>query len=301
MISVIIPCFNYGHLIAETIDSVLKQTYSSIEIIVIDDGSTDNTEEVLKNHTQNDKRVNYYKYPNAGLGVARNRGLEKAIGNFIQFLDADDLVEKQKFEVQLQIFEEHPQADIVYGSVRYFTKDAFDLSDRQLTYWGPNKEWMPGISGNGKDFLIRAFKGNFSHLSSPLFKKEIIKKVGNFDNEFSVVADYHFLLRCAVANACFYYHDTPNTYSLVRWHADNMSRNMDMMRAEDKRMRISLNPLLVNLPHAFESNNNAIKSLTYQLNTSWKKQFLSGGRFDFLKKILRVMRLEKFVLKVFYN
>jgi glycosyltransferase involved in cell wall biosynthesis len=301
MISVIIPCYNYGHLIAETIDSVLNQSYADIEIIVIDDGSTDNTTEVLSGYTAKHNQVKYYKYENAGLGTARNRGLEKVTGQYIQFLDADDLIESKKFEVQLKLFASHPEADVVYGSVRYFKNNAFDLSDRLLTYWGPDKEWMPKTSGKGEDIYSNTFKGNFSHLSSPLFKKELVDKVGGFDNEISAVADYHFLLRCVVAGAYFYYHDTADTYSLVRWHPDNMSRNVRMMQAEELKMRRMLMPLLTDCPEAALCNNNAIKSFEYRLNASWRKHFLSGGKFDFIKKGIRLLGLEKLLLKVFYK
>lgn len=301
MISVIIPCYNYGHLIAETLNSILSQTHTDLEIIVIDDGSTDNTGEVLKSYTDNDERVQYYRYENAGLGTTRNRGIEKAKGTYIQFLDADDLIERRKFEIQLQLFKEHPEVDIVYGSVRYFTKNAFDQSERLLTYWGPNEEWMPKISGRGHDILPRALKGNFSHLSSPLFKKQVVDKVGEFDNEISAVADYHFLLRCAIADANFYYHDTPDTYSLVRWHKINMSSNVAMMRTEEQKMRMKLSSMLANYPDAAESNNNAIKAITLMLSTSWKKHLLSGGKLDPVKKLVRAIGLEKVFLKIFYK
>jgi len=301
MISVIIPCYNYGHLIANTIDSILDQTYQNFQIIIINDGSTDNTEEVVLKYVEKDKRIDYYKFPNSGLGTSRNRGIEMVTGNYVQFLDADDLIEKRKFEIQLQIFNDNPDVDIVYSSVRYFSKNAFDPADRLLTYWGTNKEWMPKISGNDESFSARAFKGNFTHLSSPLFKKQIINKVGYFDNDISAVADYHYLLRCVISKAFFYYHDTADTYSLVRWHPDNMSKNIKMMQSEERRMRLMLNPLLVNNLQALESNNNAVKSLTYKINTSWKKHFLSGGKFDFAKKIIRLMGLEKIFLKIFYN
>jgi glycosyltransferase involved in cell wall biosynthesis len=301
MISVIIPCYNYGHLISETINSLLQQTYQDIEVIVINDGSTDNTEQVVKAFGEKDSRVKYHTYTNAGLGTSRNRGLEHATGDYIQFLDADDLLESKKFEVQLQIFNKNPEVDIVYSSVRYFTKNAFDQSDRLLTYWGPNEEWMPKITGKGQDILPQVLKGNFSHLSSPLFKRCIVTEVGLFDNDLSAVADYQFLLRCVIADAYFYYHDTPNTYSLVRWHPDNMSRNTNMMRSEERKMRIKLNSLLTDNNVALENNNNAIKSISYKLDASWKKHFLSGGKFDWIKKIIRIIRLEKLLLQVFYK
>jgi glycosyltransferase involved in cell wall biosynthesis len=301
MISVIIPCYNYGHLIADTIDSVLHQSYADVEIIVIDDGSTDCTKEVLSHYTAKYSQVKYYKYENAGLGTTRNRGLEKVTGQYIQFLDADDLIEPGKFEVQLRLFEDNPEADVVYGSVRYFKNNAFDLSERLLTYWGPNKEWMPKVSGKNDTIYSSTIKGNFAHLSSPLFKKELVDMVGDFDNEISAVADYHFLLRCVIAGAYFYYHDTANTYSLVRCHPDNMSRNVKMMQTEELKMRRKLMPLFANYPEAALCNNNAIKSFEYRLNESWRKHFLSGGKFDFIKKGIRLLGLEKLLLKVFYK
>jgi len=300
MISVIIPCYNYGHLIGETINSLLRQTYTDIEVIVVNDGSKDNTSSILEGIAKTDHRIACYNYDNAGLGTSRNRGLEKAKGQFIQFLDADDLLEKSKFEEQVKIFAAHKEVDIVYGSVRYFTKDPYDPADRLLTYWGPDKEWMQKFSGRGKDFLPLALKGNFAHLSSPLFRRSIVEKVGLFDNDISAVADYHFLLRCAMENAFFYYHDTPETYSLVRWHPDNMSKDPKYMRREEIRMRNKLMPFLKD-PESRANNLNAIKGLTLQVKGSWKKIFLSGGPFDFVKKGLRVFGLEKIVQRFFYK
>ena len=301
MVSVIIPCYNYGHLINETLSSIFEQTYKNLEVIVIDDGSTDNTEEIVKIYNQKDSRVKYYKCKNEGLGTSRNRGLENAKGDFIQFLDADDLIEKEKFKIQVEIFKNSPEVDVVYGSVRYFKKDPFNLSKRLYTYWGANKEWMPKLSGAGPKFMAKAFKANFSHLSSPLFKKELVLKVGEFNNEMSAVADYHFLLRCALAGANFHYHDDLHSYSLVRWHPNNMSKNMNMMRREEQKMRITLNSVLMEHPIVLASNQQAIQSLEYQLGNSWKKYLLSGGKFDFLKLVLRKLHLEKYFLSFIYK
>jgi glycosyltransferase involved in cell wall biosynthesis len=301
MVSIIIPCYNYGHLIAQSIESILTQTYTDIEVIVINDGSTDNTEDVVKAYAEKDNRIKYYKYANAGLGTSRNRGIKHATGAYIQFLDADDVLENRKFEVQLQIFKNNPTAGVVYSSVRYFKNDPYNVADRLITYWGTDKEWMPKISGNGFAIAERAFTGNFSHLSSALFKREIVDAVGDFDNDLSAVADYHFLLRCVIANAAFFYHDTPGTYSLVRWHVSNMSGNVKMMQAEEQRMRIKINDSLTALPQAMYANENAIKSLGYKLTNSWKRHLLSGGKFDVLKKIAQQLRLDKLLLYIFYK
>lgn len=301
MVSVIIPCYNYGHLIKDTIDSVLQQTYTDLEVIVIDDGSKDNTEEVVRDCVTRDSRVSYNKYSNGGLGTSRNRGLALAKGKYIQFLDADDLVEKDKFKMQLEYFEKNPGTDVVYGSVRYFTNRPYDPADRQLTYWGPDKEWMPKLSGKGHTMLAQVLKGNFSHLSSTLFTREIVNKVGEFDNSISAVADYHFLLRCVIKDATFLYHDDPDTYSLVRWHPSNMSKNPDYMWGEEIKMRRMIMPLLHHDKEAEENNKTAIKGLSLKVNKNWKSVFLSGGRFDFLKKGLRVIGLERLARKIFYK
>lgn len=301
MISVIIPSYNYGHLITETIESVLNQSYKDLELIVIDDGSTDITEDVVQELCFRDSRIKYFKYVNAGLGTSRNRGLVKAKGDFIQFLDADDLIEREKFKVQVEIFKDYPEVDVVYSSVRYFKIDPYNLSERLYTYWGANKEWMPKLSGAGPEFMARAFKANFSHLSSTLFKKELVLKVGEFNNKMSAVADYHFLLRCVLLGANFHYHDNLETYSLVRWHSNNMSKNMNMMRKEEQKMRITLNSDLVGNPLVLASNLHAIQSLEYQLGNSWKKHLLSGGKFDFIKKLITTVGLERLLLKLFYR
>jgi glycosyltransferase involved in cell wall biosynthesis len=301
MVSVIIPCYNYGHLITDAIQSITSQAYSNLEIIVIDDGSTDNTGEVVQALATKDDRIKYFWQNNTGLGATRNHGLKKVQGDFIQFLDADDLIEKKKFEEQLKLFAAHPETDVVYGSVRYFSKDPYDPTDRKLAYWGNGEELMPKLSGKGKDILTDALKGTFTHLSAALFRKSIVDKVGEFDNEISAVADYHFTLRCVVADAGFLYHDTAETYSLVRWHPDNMSKNVRLMWTEEMKMRKKLAPLLANDPVAKKANENSIKSFELMLGSSWKKAFLSGGKFDFLKKALRAIGLEKLARKIFYR
>lgn len=303
MISVIIPSYNYGHLIAEALDSVINQTFKDWEIIVVDDGSKDNTKEVVSKYIQKDSRISYYEQQNAGPSAARNKAMKIAKGDFIQFLDADDLIERKKFEVQLQLFRDNPQAGVVYGSVRYFTKDPFDPSDRLFTYWGSNKEWMPKLSGPGLSILPGTLKGNIAHVSSILFRRSVADEAGAWDVDKRAAEDYLFLLKCAMNNAYFLYHDTPETYSLVRWHASNASRNTDWIREGERKMRIELIPRLQEIGNAeaIENNNNAIKALSFMTRKSWRKIFLSGGPFDFFKKCLRAIGLDKIARKIFYK
>jgi len=101
-ISVIIPCYNQAHFLKEAVDSVLAQTYTNWECIIVDDGSSDNTKEISTTYAQHDSRIKYVYKTNGGLSSARNKGLESVNGKWIQFLDADDVLEPRKFSTQLQ-------------------------------------------------------------------------------------------------------------------------------------------------------------------------------------------------------
>ena len=98
-ISVIIPAYNAEKTIFETIDSIRKQTFEDFEIIVIDDGSEDKTLEIVESIA--DERIKLFSYPNGGLPIARNRGIEHSLGDFLSFIDSDDLWTPDKLELQL--------------------------------------------------------------------------------------------------------------------------------------------------------------------------------------------------------
>ena len=103
LVSVIIPCYNYALYLPESVGSIIKQTYSNWECIIVDDGSTDNTKEVVQQLCAKDDRIKYFLQSNSGPTVARNYGLAVAKGDLIQFLDADDLIENPKIEKQVAI------------------------------------------------------------------------------------------------------------------------------------------------------------------------------------------------------
>ncbi|MCA1576927.1 MAG: glycosyltransferase family 2 protein [Acidobacteria bacterium] len=113
LVSVIIPVYNYDRYLAEAIESVLNQTYERLEVIVVDDGSTDRSSEVAKSFA--DRGVRYCHQDHAGIGPARNRGAELAQGDFIAFLDADDRWPEQKLARQLAAFENDPALEMVFG------------------------------------------------------------------------------------------------------------------------------------------------------------------------------------------
>lgn len=303
MVSVITPCYNFGHLISATIESVRQQSYSNWEMIIVDDGSTDNTEAVVREYAVSDPRIRYFRQQNAGPSAARNLALREANGDFIQFLDADDLIQQAKFEAQIIFFNSHPDVDVVYGNVRYFTGDPADSANWMYSFWGARKEWMPKISGQGNEFLVQALKGSFAHINSFLFRKSIVDKAGPWEVNKRAAEDYLFVLDCVLAGGHFVYADIPGTLDLVRWHDQNASHKVKWIREQEKLMRIELMPRIktTGCAEAVEMNMMAIKALDLMIKDSWKTKLLSGGPFDFLKKALRFLGLEKFLRKLFYK
>lgn len=120
LVSIIIPVFNYQNFIFETLENLLNQTYKNWEAILIDDGSTDKTAKIIKTYCFKDSRFKLIQQNNKGVSVARNLGLEIATGEFIQFLDGDDLLSQSKIEIQAQHLIENHTVDISYVDSYYF-------------------------------------------------------------------------------------------------------------------------------------------------------------------------------------
>ena len=112
-VSVVIPAYNPERTILETVESVLHQTFSDFELIVINDGSTDRTLDLLQ--TVQDSRLKIFSYSNGGLALARNRGISHAQGAYISFIDADDLWTIDKLELQLEALKQHPDMGVAYS------------------------------------------------------------------------------------------------------------------------------------------------------------------------------------------
>ncbi|MHC4881290.1 MAG: glycosyltransferase family 2 protein, partial [Planctomycetota bacterium] len=115
VVSVIIPSYNAKELLAEAIDSVLSQTLTDLEVVVIDDGSTDGTTEVVK--AIDDPRIRYFYKDNGGVSSARNMGLDKAEGQYIAFLDSDDLYSPEYLKTMVTALEDNPDYGVAYTAV----------------------------------------------------------------------------------------------------------------------------------------------------------------------------------------
>lgn len=303
MISVIIPCYNYGKYLHDAYESISNQTHSDWEIIFIDDGSTDDTYSIMSDLLLKDPRIKLIRHENQGVSISRKIGLDYASGDYIQFLDADDLIDSNKFNIQLGVFNECPNVDIVYGSVRYFYGDCADKRDLLFTFWGKDKEWMPGFSGFGHTFLDEALKGSFSPINSFLFRRTVFDKVPNWCIKIKAAEDYYLILQCVISNCNFYFLNHDGSHALVRRHDSNTSLNYKWVYAQEVSMRQHLMAHLDSLGNKkfIITNQRAIKSLQLKVGNSWLAYLISGSSLDNLKVLLKRSGLDRPVKSIFYR
>ena len=183
LVSVIIPAYNSEKYIKEAIESVLYQTYDHLEIIIVNDGSWDNTEKIVKEFK--DSRIKYFWQKNKGIASAKNAGIKNAKGEFITFLDTDDFYLPRKIEEEVIFLKHHPEFDLVYCNMKHF-------SDGKPGILMQHKG--PFYSGKVFEKLLHRF---FGQQDTILIPKEIFKTVGFFDEALRYSEDWDMHLRIA--------------------------------------------------------------------------------------------------------
>ena len=241
LVSVIVPTYNYGRFIGQTLDSLRAQTYPEWECVVVDDGSTDDTGEVVARASARDARVRYLRQANQRQAVAKNTGLADARGRYVQFLDADDLLEPRKIERQVEFLEANPGADIVYGGARYFHTER--PGERLYGMFGEDAPWMPELSGAGKAILLPLVRMNIMAINAALVRRGVFDDVGPFDPSLPPVEDWEFWLRCALAGKRFEFRDFDGALALVRAHAASTSRQHASALAAWRALRAKIDTL----------------------------------------------------------
>ncbi|MEB3293016.1 MAG: glycosyltransferase family 2 protein [Synechococcales bacterium] len=215
LISVVIPAYNAETTILETIASVQAQTFSDFEIIVINDGSTDSTLQLLEG--LNDDRLRVTSYPNGGLSVARNRGMALARGEFIAFLDADDLWTPDKLELQLKALQANPKAGVVYSWTHFMDDDG------NLYRVNPSD---PPLQFEGNVFADLLTWNFIASGSNPMVRKEAILATGEFKTAAGGAADWDYWLRLALN---WDYVVVPQRQILYRLTSGSMSSKIEQM------------------------------------------------------------------------
>lgn len=182
-VSVVIPTYNSAATVKEAIESVLAQTYSNFEVVVIDDGSTDETPSVMR---QFGARIRSFRQENQGVSAARNTGIQRSRGEYVAFLDSDDLWLPEKLAEQISWLEADPNLGLVYCDWAVVSGEAV-LQNSYL-------EDLPGASGYVFDELIQSGAG-FILTSGVVVRRSCLDDVGDFDKSLAIVQDCDLWLR----------------------------------------------------------------------------------------------------------
>src|SRR3989338_2869812 len=184
LVSVIIPTYNYGHVVCEAVESVLHQTYTNLEVIVVDDGSQDDTRQRVEKYRD---RIRYVYQPNKGLSAARNTGIKEAKGDYIAILDSDDIWLPTKIEEQMKVFAQYPEVGLISCSGIEVDENGKVLDKVPRKGFSSKKELMENLIS----------RNVISGGSNAIFKKECISKVGLFDEDLNSAEDWDMWLRIA--------------------------------------------------------------------------------------------------------
>ncbi len=210
LVSVVIPTHNYGRYVCDAVESVLAQTYAPLEIVVVDDGSTDETPQVL---VRFGSRIRSIRLPGRGVAEARNTGLQASSGDLVVFLDADDLLLPDGIAAQVAYFDRHPDVDVVHGEWYRCETDS--------------GTWR--LRGNPRlvgDILPRILFGNLAAIHAIMSRRRAILEAGGFDPAFSNAADWEVWLRLAAQGYRFGFIRQP--VAIYRIHRDTMSSHLDL-------------------------------------------------------------------------
>ncbi len=203
MVSIIIPTYNRSSLFAEAIHSCIAQTYRPIECIVVDDGSTDDTENViirLQENIDNDFTIKYIFQSKRGSQVARNTGTAIASGEFIQYLDSDDLLYPDKLSIQVQYLQLNPDCSGVFGDWEHGESDQHEFVQAYLS----------------RDIIYQLLADRPIANFSFLMRNDLIKLIGDWDNNISRNQEIDYHLRGLLTGAIYHY--LPGTTGLWRTH-----------------------------------------------------------------------------------
>lgn len=236
IVSVIIPCYNGTRFLPETIESVLAQTYQHFEIIVVNDGSIDTTEEIAIRYPG----VRYIRQENQGVAIARNTGLSESQGAYLVFLDQDDRLLPNALEVGVNCLKTHPECAFVYGRSTKIKADGSPLpgQPQQKTQIANYHAQLSGSS------LVPP--------AAAIFRRTVLESIGGFDSSFVPADDYDLYLRISRAFQ-IYCHN----HIIVEWRIHDNNQSLNSARTLEATLRV------------LDAQRDFIKGNTYYLKAYW--------------------------------
>ena len=210
-VSIITPAWNAVEYIEPAIESVRAQTFADWELIVVDDGSTDDTGGIVARHASVDPRIRLVSQPNAGVAAARNHALRLASGQFCLFFDSDDVLMPEFIARQMAVFERYPDTSLVTGNGLYLG-GPFD-----------GQPARPLVSGTPAVPLARIIADEQAMFIMTMFRRSVVERIGGFDESLRTNEDYDFFLRAAAAGLIV--RRNPQPLAMYRVRPGSLSRD----------------------------------------------------------------------------
>jgi glycosyltransferase involved in cell wall biosynthesis len=314
LVSVVIPTYNRANLVTEALNSVCQQTYANIEIIVVDDGSTDNTGQLLQPYLPN---ICYIKQPNGGLASARNAGMRMAAGDYIAWLDADDLFEPDKIRLQVTFMEAHPEVVAVSSDFSAFDKMGVIEASHIRSYYGAvartqgeftalygsevayplvaatdlqEKEKWASIRCYIGDIYEKLIWGNFVHPPTIMLRREAAAKTGKLDTSLRDGTDYDYFIRLSRLGLMAYIHLPLLKYRYVE---GQMSSDANLKKILVDTAQV-LNKVVAEDPKFYAKNKLAMKCRLGEVYLKTARELAFDQKNDSLRYILKVLSVNFF-------
>ena len=273
LVSVVIPCYNSARFLGEAVESVLQQTYPRIEIVLVDDGSTDETAQIARSYP-----VHYIYQKNRGISAARNRGISHTQGKYILFLDHDDRLLPRGVETGVELLEEHPECAVAVGEHRYVGADG-----RPIGYSHKHAA--------GRDHYRMLLEHNFIETPcSALHRRSGLALTGLFDESVQGAEDHELYLRTARQSTCIA-HEAP--VAEYRLHESNTSRDAEQMLLVSYRVLEMELPFLQGDPEKLRLHRRGVKFLQRHYGRRLTRELIHNGSLETAEYQRKLERLRR--------
>lgn len=292
LVSIIIPTYNRAIYIGQALESLVCQTYSTWECWVVDDGSTDATQNIVLDYARKDARINYIKRPDnypKGSNGSRNFGLSLCRGEFIAFCDDDDYWLPDKLEKQIPIFDKHPEVGLVTGNIEFVNSDGV-RTGRVIKQTG----------NHGYVFKELLLKNRLSMIT-PILSKEVFAKVGLFNTDFTIFEDWEYWRRVA-----YYYpfYALDDVLACVRKHDSNISLTVSSEPLEQYSRYCELNKSLLEWGTFIftKKDKKLIAKITWKRYRQILKNHCPGviSKFKFIQQSIKY-DIRQFIYLIYYR